>query len=273
MQSDRNQYVDLGQGQQRPVRRAIARVAGLLPDKLFLQLLFRRIYGRLPDLANPRTFDEKILWYNLFYRHPLMTRVADKAAVREYVSSKGLGRLLNDLYGVYDSVDEIDLARLPGKFVVKGTHGSRMIIVCRDKASLDWGRCRIEMRRWLGTCYYEARREWAYKHIRPRLICEQYLENAELGQLVDYKFYCYNGNPRVLFVCTDRFAPEGVRYQAYDMSWKAIPVFKGRPCSELSVERPANFDEMVAAARELCQGFPYVRSTSTSSRASSSSVS
>jgi len=259
MVPDRNVYADPARLTRPPIKRALARAAGALPDRLFLSLLYARIYGHRPDLDDPRTFDEKILWYNLNYRRPLMSTVADKYAVRGYVESRGLGRLLNDLIGVYDDVDAIDLAALPEQFVVKATHGSRMTIICRDKQALDWEKCRAEMGRWLGTNYYRLRREWAYREIKPRLICERYLENREFGELVDYKFYCFGGRPWMLFVCTGRFGPPGLRYSAYDLSWNPMPVFKGKPGTELAVEQPANLDEMTEVARELCRDFPFVR--------------
>lgn len=241
------------------MKRRLILIAGFLPDELFLRLCFARVYGRLPDLRNPGIFDEKILWYNLNYRHPLMALVADKYAVRGHLKDRGLDWLLNDLYGVYNNADEIDLARLPEQFVIKATHGSGMNIICRDKGSLDWDKSRRIMNKWLSTNYYCRWREWAYRNIRPRLICERYLENEEFHELIDYKFYCYNDRPEALFVCTGRFSPEGVKYNAYDMDWNRIHVYKGKPCSDLQIEKPSNFTAMTEVARELCKGFPFVR--------------
>jgi hypothetical protein len=112
---------------------------------------------------------------------------------------------------------------------------------------------------WLGKNYYDFFREWAYRDLRPRLICERYLENEEFGELIDYKIYCYNDKPEVLFVCSGRYAPGGVRYNAYDMGWNRIYAYKGRPAVALDIERPSNLDEMIETARALCKGFPFVR--------------
>ena len=259
MAPEKNVYADPSRLARSPARRAVSLLAGALPDRLFLSLLHARVYGRLPEFDAPRTFDEKILWYNLDYHDPLMHVVADKYAVRGYVESKGLGRILNELYGVYETADAVDVDALPGQFALKGTHGSRMTILCRDKATLDRERCRAEIARWLATDYYRLRREWAYRGIRPRVVCERYLENREFGELVDYKFYCFNDRPWMLFVCTGRFGPPGLCYSAFDLQWNPMPVHKGKPGSPLPLERPANLDEMVAVAGELCRGFPFVR--------------
>jgi hypothetical protein len=235
------------------------RFARCLPDWVFINLLYRKRYGNFPNLTNPRTFDEKLQWYKLYYHDPLMTTLTDKYTVRGHLAKKGFAGILNELYGLYSSPDEIDFSQLPKRFVIKATHGSNMNLICNDKATLDWGRCCATMDKWLKTSHYMAGREWAYKHIKPRLICEKYLENEEFKELIDYKFYCYNNKPEVLFVCTGRFSPEGVKYNAYDMGWNRIYTYKGKPESDLVIEKPANLDEMVRVAGELCKGFPFIR--------------
>jgi hypothetical protein len=239
-----------------PLLRKLAR---LLPDKAFVHLLYLKTHGHFLHLRDPRTFDEKLQWYKLYYRDPLMTALSDKYEVRKYLEAQGHGGLLNELYGVYDRAEEIDFAALPPRFVLKATHGSNMNIICRDKASLDQDGARALMKRWLQTNFFYSGRQWAYKNITPRLVCEKYLENEEFHELLDYKFYCYAGKPEVLFVCSGRYGGSGVAYNAYDMNWKRIHTFKGKPASELAIEKPANFAAMVAVARELCGGFPFIR--------------
>jgi hypothetical protein len=241
------------------MERMLWKLLRIVPDKLMINLLFLKSYGYFPNLENPRIFDEKIQWYKLYYRDPLMTTLTDKYEVRDYVENKGFGSLLNEFYGVYESVDEIDFSGLPMSFVLKATHGSGMNLLCKDKNNLNWPECCHLMNRWLKTEYFYYGREWAYKNIKPRLICEKYLQNEESDDLMDYKFYCYNNKPEVLFVCTGRFSPEGVRQNYYDMNWNRIYVCKGRPCSELEIEKPATFDAMRSVAESLCEGFPFVR--------------
>jgi hypothetical protein len=160
---------------------------------------------------------------------------------------------------VYEDADEIDPEGLPERFVIKATHGSGMNLLCKDKRRLHWDECRKTLNAWLKTCHYRLGREWAYKHIRPRLVCERYLENESEGELIDYKFYCYRGKPEVLFVCTNRFGPEGVRYDAFDVAGRRIPVCKGKPATDLASLKPDNLDEMLRIAAALCGAFPFVR--------------
>jgi len=231
----------------------------ILPDKLFVNLFYREAYGYFPNLNNPKTFDEKLQWYKLYYRVPLMTTLTDKYEVRRYLEDKGFSGILNELYGVYNSVDKIDFSKLPERFVIKATHGSGMNIICKDKESLNWETSRRLMNKWLKRNWYHFGREWPYKNIRPRLICEKYLENKEFKELIDYKFYCYNNKPEMLFVCTGRFSPGGLKYSAYDMDWNRISVYKGRPSSDIVMEKPDNLQAMITIASELCQGFPFIR--------------
>ena len=231
----------------------------ILPDKLFINLFYWEACGYFPNLNDPKTFDEKLQWYKLYYRDPIMTRLTDKYAVRGYLDNKGFSGILNELYGVYNAAEEIDSSKLPERFVIKATHGSRMNILCKNKGTLNWEKCRHLMNKWLKRNYYYLGREWAYKDIKPRLICEKYLENEEFNELIDYKFYCYNNKPEVLFVCTGRFSPDGLKYNAYDMGWNRIYAYKGKPSIELVIEKPANLNAMINIAGELCRGFPFIR--------------
>jgi hypothetical protein len=235
------------------------KLSRVLPDKAYVRLLYLKSHGHFLHLRRPRAFDEKLQWYKLYCRDPRMTILSDKYEVRKYLEAKGYGWMLNELYGVYDRVDDIDFSLLPKRFALKATHGSNMNILCRDKDALDWGKCRLQLKRWLGTNYFHTGRQWAYKNIRPRLICEKFLENEEFHELIDYKFYCYGGKPEALFVCTGRFQEAGLRYNAYDMHWQRIYAYKGKPGSELVIEKPDNFGSMIDIARDLCLDFPFVR--------------
>lgn len=239
--------------------RFLRRLSRILPDKVYVHLLYLKTHGHFLHLRRPRTFDEKLQWYKLHYRDVRMTTMSDKYEVRGFLQARGYGGLLNELYGVFDSPGEIDLSALPEQFVLKATHGSGMNIICRDRKSLDWEKCRGLMKRWLATNFYHVGRQWAYKNIKPRLICEKYLENEEFGELLDYKFYCFGGRPEVLFVCTGRYGAGGVKYNAYDMNWNRIYAYKGKPCSDLIIEKPDTLEAMIAIAGQLCEGFPFIR--------------
>jgi len=231
----------------------------LLSDKTYIIIFFRFFNGYFPNLKNPKNFNEKIQWYKLNYRNHEMTRLVDKYEVREYVIEKGYDYILNDLYGVYDSYDKIVFSELPDKFVLKATHGFNMNIICKDKGNFDFGLCYLEVEKWLRHQHFEDGREWAYKNVVPRIVCEKYLENKEYDELVDYKFYCFNGQPEVVWVCAGRYGEGGVRYTAYDMEWQELRLFKGKPPTRLDLAIPQNFAEMHQVAMDLSAGFPFVR--------------
>ncbi len=235
------------------------RLVNLLPDSWYLRLAYRRAHRHSLNLRHPRTFNEKIQWCKLYYRDPLLTRLTDKYEVRQHVVDQGFPGILNELYGVYDWVDDIDFASLPNSFVIKATHGSNMNLICRNKGNLEWQTCRTLLKKWARKNYFFHGREWAYKDIKPRFVCEKYLENQEFHELTDFKFYCFNGKPELFFICTDRFSDSGVKYEAFDLDWNKIDLHKGKPTSRLAVREPGNFPEMKVIATRLCQGFPFVR--------------
>jgi hypothetical protein len=241
------------------MKRLARKLFRLLPDAAYLRLLYMWSHRRPLRLRRPRTFNEKLQWYKLHYRDPLMVTLSDKLAVRGYLEARGHGRLLNEMYGVYDRPEDIDFDSLPERFVLKATHGSNMNIICRDRSKLDREKSIAMMRGWLATDFFYSGRQWCYQGIRPRLICEKYLENEEFGELLDYKFYCFGGKPEILWVCSGRYGAGGVKYNAYDMNWRRIRIFKGKPGCDLDILMPANFPAMVATARELCGAFPFIR--------------
>jgi hypothetical protein len=216
-------------------------------------------YGKFPDLKNPVTFDEKLQWYKIHYKNPLMTVMSDKAKVREYVKSLGYEDILNKVYFIKDKLAVEDFENLPAEYVIKATHGSDMNIICNGESCINPESAVKIMDRWLAIDRYSHTREWAYKNILPAVICEKYLENKEHGELIDYKFYCYDGKPEVMFVCSGRYSKRGVRYNAYDMNWNRIYVTKGKSNLDFEFEKPDTFNKMIKTATDLCKGFPFVR--------------
>ena len=244
-------------------RKLSAKIPGTIkrtiPDSVFVKLMYYASYGRFPDLKNPVTFDEKIQWYKLYYRNPLMTVMADKANSREYVRKLGYGSILNEVYFIKDKLTTGDFNGLPDEYVIKATHGSDMNLFCTAQNSIDPQFAVKTMNKWLSVNRFHHTREWAYKDINPAVICEKFLINKEYGELIDYKFYCYGGKPEVLFVCAGRFSEEGLRYNAYDLDWNRIYVTKGKAGIEFEFNKPDTFDEMIKTAADLCRGFPFVR--------------
>ena len=231
----------------------------LVPDFLYVRIIYLAAYGKLPDLNNPETFDEKLQWYKLKWRNPIMTRLADKYEVRNYLKEKGYGHLLNELYFVKDNLEVNDFERLPEQYVIKATHGCNMNIFNDGKLPVNKEKAVQTMDKWLASNLYDHGREWAYKNIKPRVIAERYLENTGLGELLDYKFYCYDGKPVVVWVCGGRRSEHGVRYKAYDMDWNELDITKGKESLRVSFERPGTFDEMKEIVSDLSRGFPFIR--------------
>lgn len=246
------------------LRFRIMRLLQWVPDCIMIRLQYRVKLGFWPNLKHPERYTEKLQLYKMKYRNPIMHQCVDKYEVRKYVESKGLGHILNELYGVYDSSDEIDFSKLPDKFVVKTTTGGggQNVIVVTDKAKCNIVELKGKLALWenannLGAL---AGREWAYKDCKPRIIIEKFLINNEKGHLVDYKFFCFNGEPKFLYVVADRDPGNYAYIGIYDIKFQKLPVYR---CDELRpdyvVPKPLNYEEMIEIARKLSVDFPHVR--------------
>lgn len=232
-----------------------------IPDFVMLRMQYCIKFGFWPNFKHPKRFTEKLQLYKMKYRNPIMPQCVDKYDVRKYVESKGLGHILNELYGVYYSVEEIDFNSLPDKFVVKSTTGGGglNVIVVKDKSECDFGEIKRIASSWGGhkTGAVSSGREWAYSGMgRSRIIIEKYLENAQGGELTDYKFFCFNGEPKCVQVDTGRF--DGHHQNYYDMQWQSLGVHCTYPEGEPQ-PMPHNFDEMKRMAGMLSKEFPFVR--------------
>jgi len=220
---------------------------------------YRRATGKRYDARNPRTLDEKLLWLMLFWRHPLKSRCADKYAVRSYVEEQGLGHILVDLLGVYDKAEAIDFDELPERFVLKGTHGCGFNIICSDKNKLDADRTRRKLDDWLDTDVSKLFGEIHYASIKPRIICETFLEDRPGEPLNDYKVYCFHGKAHCTMACTDR-TERGAFYDFYDRGWKTkLAYSKTSLLADRHIPRPEAYDEIIEAAEKLSKPFPFVR--------------
>ena len=214
--------------------------------------------GETPDLENPKTFSEKQQWYKLNEKNPLMEKCADKVDVREYVTECGYGHLLNDIYGVYDSVKELPIKDLPKKCVIKGAHGSGFNLIVRDKSKVKWCVWKKIMKSWLKQDIYWSGREWVYKNLKKRLVVEKYLEDKS-GGLLDYKFFCFNGKPRFMQLEVGRYTANNTR-NFYDMDWNLMPFGKELEHNpNIEVEKPEGFEEMKEIAEKLSKPFTFVR--------------
>lgn len=237
-------------------------MAWLMPkikdDRKAIIAYYKKKSGRTIDPDTPTLFSEKLQWYKLHHRDPLMQTVANKYDVRQYLTDIGYGHLLNDIYGVYTNVSQIDFDALPNQFVLKGTHGSGFNIIVKDKSKLNKRRAKMMMHSWLHQHIAWSGREWVYERMPRHIIAEKYLED-ETGELRDYKFYCFNGKPAFMQLEVGRGTDQNTR-NFYDMDWNLMPFGKELPHNpNLEVPRPAMFDEMKQIASALCKPFQYVR--------------
>lgn len=223
-----------------------------------LKIEFKRNAGYKLNLKNPQTFNEKLQWLKLYWYDSKATVCADKFSVRKYVKSKGLGHLLNDLYEVYEDIDEINFDDLPDKFVMKVTHGCGQNLICTDKSKIDWKHEKTRFSKWLKQSHYYGSLEWVYRDIKPRIVVEKLIETEDGKPPKDYKVFCFNGEPKVLFVATDRGLGT-TKFDFYDLNWNHIPVKNYYPNSKNILPKPVELDEMLRYSRILSEGFPHMR--------------
>ncbi len=229
----------------------------IIPDKLFLCLKFYKNFGRFPNLKDPVTFNEKLNWLKLHVRDAKYTSLVDKYLVKDIVGNIiGHDHIIPTL-GVWNSPDDIDFDSLPDKFVLKTTHGSGDVIVCKDKSKLNIEKVKRDLRRALRDDLYAKTREWPYKNVQRRIIAEQYMVDESGTELKDYKFFCFDGKPKMLFVATDR--PFDTRFDFYDTEFKHLPFKQGHPLASKEIKKPKGFEEMLKVSEKLSQGFPHAR--------------
>ncbi|PIC95681.1 carbonic anhydrase [Sporosarcina sp. P26b] len=244
-----------------PSRNTRLKILGLtdfVPDKVMIKIQYWLKTGRLLNLNDPKRYNEKLQWYKLYYHDPLMTECADKFRVREYVSSKGLDDILVPLYGVYNDSQEIEFNTLPNKFVFKTNNGSHTNILCKDKSKLNFQDTKLVLNSWLNQRTPRAGREWAYYDIEPKIICEKYLETSN-DELIDYKFYCFNGKPSYIKVAKEHKV-EGLQNGIFNMAFEQLPYCRKEVgIINEKIEIPKNFDLMCKVVTKLSEDFPHVR--------------
>lgn len=244
------------------IRNKILNFLWFVPDSVMLKLQYRMKLKRKLNLKNPKRYTEKLQWYKIHYRNPLMHKCVDKYLVRDYVKNKGLENILVKLYGKYDSINDVVFEKLPQSFVMKTTHGGGglNVIVCNDKNKINFSE--ISSKLSSGNKPFRARsggREWAYYGLQPGIIVEELLINTENPKagINDYKIFCYNGKPEYIVVDIDRYI--GHKRNFYNTDWEKLDVISDCPPADRKIERPKKLDEMLKIASILSDGFPYVR--------------
>ena len=231
-----------------------------IPDRPMLRLQYRIKCGRTLNLKDPKRYTEKIQWYKLFYRDPVMQQCADKYQVRQYVETKGLGHTLNELYDVFETPEEIRLDHLPDQFVLKLSNGSGTNLLCRNKSELNLPQVQQKFRDFLVQSGSSAGREWVYKSDKKVIIAEKLLEDpSRPGQdLRDYKILCFNGQPEYI-ICVDGRYTDHYCHVVYDQQWNKQDVIIGQSSNAANYQKPDTLEEMLEIAQTLSNGFPAVR--------------
>lgn len=234
-----------------------------MPDKLYLKHIYYIYTGKKLNLKNPKTFNEKLQWLKLYNRDPLYTKLVDKYEVRKYIAETIGEQYLIPLIGVWNTFDEIDFSKLPNEFVLKCTHDSGGIIICKDKTKLDIEEVKNKIEKSLRRNYYYEWREWPYKNVKPRIICENLIKDKEMDDLCDYKFFCFSGEVKYCQVIRDRNSSETIDF--YDLDWNIVE-FTGLhepnnpyPHSKKIYKEPKRYKEMIEIAQKLAGDASFVR--------------
>ena len=233
---------------------------GWMPDKLYLKIKFRMAMGKKLNLKDPQSFSEKLQWMKLYNRRPEYTMMVDKVKVKDYVASVLGEEYVIPTLGVWEDPDEIDFDKLPDRFVLKVNHNSGTgMYICKDKSQMDVEKVKAELRKGLKENYFKKNREWPYKDVPRRAFAEKYMED-EFGELRDYKFFCFDGKVKALFIASDRSKGEhAVKFDFFDENFNHQPFTNGHPNADVPPAKPASFEEMKRLAEKLSQGIPHVR--------------
>lgn len=238
--------------------------AGLLDhlsDEKFVTMEYRRFMGEKINLKKPKKFSEKLCWLKLHDHNPLYATLVDKCTVKQFLSERFGEEYIIPLLGVYDRFDDIDTEALPDQFVIKTTHDSGGVVICRDKSAFDFAAAKEKIEKRLKLNYYRMHREWQYKNIRPRIIVEKYIHDDDGSEPNDIKFYMFNGS--VSFIEYDLNRKAGSRkynINLYNEQWELLPFEDpDYPClPDVHIEKPALLDEMIGYSKKLvrCAGDP-----------------
>ena len=229
-----------------------------LPDEMYIQIYYFIHFKRFANLRNPQTYNEKLNWLKLHDRNPLYTKLVDKFEVKEYVTPIIGREHIIPMLGIWDSFDDINFDKLPSQFVLKCTHDSEGLVIVRDKSTMDKAAAKEEIEAALKQNFYYIGREWPYKNVKPRIIAEKFMEDRVDGELRDYKFFCFNGEPRAMFIASDR-ASDHVKFDYFDLDFKHLDIKQKYPHADKPLRKPETFEKMVELSRALSKGFPHVR--------------
>lgn len=232
-----------------------------MPDKEFLLRRYKSMMGKELDLSNPRTFNEKIQWLKLYNRKPEYTTMVDKVEVKKWVAKVIGEQYVIPTIGVWDKPEDIDFDSLPNQFVLKCNHNSGIgMYICKDKNKINKEIIKKNLKKGLRENKYLYEREWAYKNVKRRILAEKFMQDKKSKALNDYKFFCFNGEVKALFIATERQNPcDETRFDFFDADYNHLDFVNGHPNATILPEKPQNFELMKKLASKLSKGIPHVR--------------
>jgi len=230
----------------------------ILPDRAYIQLYYFAKFRRFCNLRNPSTYNEKLQWLKLNHRVPEHSRLVDKQAVKQIIAAEIGQEYVIPTLAVYQSADEIDFEALPDAFVLKCTHDSEGVAIVKDKSSADQVAIRERLRAALRQNFYYIGREPHYRDILPRIIAEPYIVDKTHGQLLDYKFFCFDGEVKAMFIASDRVSGN-VKFDYFNADFTPLDLRQPYPNSDPLPAKPERYEEMLEISQKLSQGHPHVR--------------
>ena len=232
---------------------------GNIPADVFLKKMYKIKTGRELNLEKPVLYNEKLQWLKLYDHRPEYTMMVDKYYVKQFVAERIGDEYVIPLLGVWESVENIDFNSLPDKFVLKTTHDSGAVIICKNKKVFDINFAKKRLKYFLRRNYYNCNREWPYKNVNPRIIAEEYMEDSTYKELRDYKFFTFGGVPKVLYIAQGRGNGESTVADFFDMEFNHLDLTIDHNMANTPPEKPRCFEEMKRLAAILSEGTPQLR--------------
>lgn len=229
-----------------------------LPDKLYLQVYYFAQFHKFINFKNPKTYNEKLNWLKLNDRNPEYTKMVDKYEAKEYVKNIIGEEYIIPTLGVWDKFDDIDFDKLPNQFVLKCTHDSEGLVIVKDKSILNKKEAKEKIEKAMKYNFFYIGREYPYKNIKPRIIAEKYMEDNTYHELYDYKFFCFDGEPKLLYVATGRQKGQ-TTLDFFDLDFNHLNIQLHYPNSKETIEKPLNLNKMIKLSKNLSKGLKHVR--------------
>lgn len=230
-----------------------------MPSEQFLKQMYRINMGKELNLENPINYTEKLQWLKLYDHRPEYTTMVDKYAAKQYVADRIGDQYVIPMLGVWETAKDIDFEVLPEQFVLKTTHDSGALVICKDKSKLDVNAARKQLDHFMKRRYYDCNREWPYKNVKPRIIAEAYMEDSTYKELRDYKFFTFGGQPKVLYIAQGRGRGEPTVADFFDMDFNHLPFTIDHDMAEVPPLKPQCFELMKQLAARLSEGAPQLR--------------